>query len=122
MLELIKELEQRCPGCSFTVEDDPSVVRIVEYGRKFAVDLDGLGETAEEWLTREIDSHPLEDVLPLQPNDKYRVICKRCGIVVLGYGRYRDQMCNPDAHWFCPTCGGDADFDIVAYESYGERE
>jgi len=54
--QLIKELERRCPGCSFRVESDPPEIRIVEYGRGFTVDLTRLGETAEEWFRREIEA------------------------------------------------------------------
>lgn len=118
LAELIKKLEQRCPGCSFAVETDPPQVRIVEYGRKFIVDLDRLGETAEQWFKTEIERHPPDDALLLQPNGKYRVICENCGPVVLGYGRYVDQLRNPDIGWFCPDCGGDACFDTETYESY----
>jgi len=57
--DLIAELEQRCPGCTFTVESDPPKVRIVEYGRKFVVDLTKLNETAEKWFTTEIERHPI---------------------------------------------------------------
>lgn len=119
---LIAELERRCPGCRFTVETNPPKVRIVEYGRKFTVDLTKLGETGETWLETEIERHPVNDILPLQPDGKYRVICKGCGPVVLGYGRYRDQLARPDSGWFCPTCGGDAAFDDETYENYETKE
>ncbi len=115
---LIAELEQRCPGCKFTVEADPPKVRIVEYGRRFTVDLTKLGETAEDWFRTEIERHPASDALPLQPDGKYRVLCSRCGPVILGYGKYRDQLARPDAEWFCPTCGGFATFDDETYENY----
>lgn len=120
--KLIAELEQRCPGCKFTVEADPPKVRIVEYGRGFTVDLADLGETAEDWFRTEIERHPASDILPLQPDEKYKVTCLRCGPVILGYGRYRDQLARPDAGWFCPTCGGDAIFDDKTYENYPGKE
>jgi len=116
--DLIAELERRCPGCTFTVEAEPPKVRIVEYGRKFTVDLAKLGETAEEWFKTEIERHPASDILPLQPDEKYRVICSRCGPIILGYGKYRDQLARPDTGWFCPTCGGCAEFDSETYENY----
>ena len=127
--ELIKELEQRCPGCTFCVRPGvqakgrrprvgPAVI-ITEYGRRFVVDLDELEETAEQWFKAEIKRHPLDKAPPLEPAEKYRIICPRCGVVIIGYGSYRDQTSNPDAGWFCPTCGGDADFDTKNYESYG---
>ena len=119
---LIAELEQRCPGCKFTVETDPPKVRIAEYGRGFTVDLTRLGETAEEWFKREIEAHPASEALSLQPDGKYRVICENCGPVVLGYGKFRDQLARPDAGWFCPTCGGDAIFDSETYENYPKGE
>jgi len=115
--QLIKELEQRCPGCSFRVEDDPPKIHIMEYGRGFIVDLTDLGETAEEWFRREIEAHPANEA-SLEPDEKYKVICENCGPVVLGYGKYRDQLARPDAGWFCPVCGGDAIFDSETYETY----
>lgn len=115
---LITELEQRCPGCRFTVEAEPPKVCIVEYGRRFTADLNKLGETAEEWLRAEIERHPVSDILPLQPDEKYRVICSWCGPVVLGYGKYRDQLTKPNISWFCPICGGLAKFDSETYENY----
>lgn len=119
---LMVELQQRCPGCTFTVETAPPEVHIVEYGRKFTVDLTDLGETAEEWFKREIECHPADEVLSLQPDEKYKVICPWCGPVVLGYGRYRDQLARPDIGWYCPTCGGTAAFDSKTYENYPEPE
>ena len=117
---LIAELKQRCPGCTFTVEPNPPKVRIVEYGRKFTVDLTKLEETAEEWFKTEIERHPTSNILPLQPDEKYQVICPHHGQVILGYGRYRDQLARPDAGWFCPICGEIAEFDSETYENYGK--
>ena len=119
--QLIQELEQRCPGCSFCVSDDRARIHIIEYGRKFTVDLTRLGETAETWLKTEIERHPLADILPLEPDEKYQVICPNCGPQVLGYGRYRDQLGNPDAGWYCPICGENAIFDDETYETYTAR-
>ena len=120
---LIVELERRCLGCTFTVEHTPrALVRIVEYRRKFIVDLAKLDETAEEWFEQEILRHPADRILPLQPDEKYRVICEMCGPVILGYGRYRDQLGRPDASWFCPVCGGYAVFDDETYENYSKED
>jgi len=72
--ELIKELEQRCPGCTFCVwprrpRVGPAVI-ITEYGRRFVVDLDELEETAEQWFKAEIKRHPLDKAPPLEPAEK----------------------------------------------------
>ncbi|MCK4451730.1 MAG: hypothetical protein KAX26_14185, partial [Anaerolineae bacterium] len=104
--------------CKFTVEADPPKIHIVEYGRKFTVDLTKLDETAREWFKTEIERHPASDIPPLQPDEKYQVICENCGPVILGYGRYRDQLARPNITWFCPICGGYAKFDDEIYENY----
>jgi len=116
MDDLIKELERRCPGCSFTAE--PSMICILEYGRKFVVPLDEVGMTAKEWFQSEIDRRPLDEVPPPEPDEKYKVHCHLCGSVVIGYGNYRDQMRQANARWYCPQCGGFASFDDENYESY----
>ena len=119
--DLITELERRCPGCSFRVETDPPKIRIVEYSRRFTVDLVESGETAKRWLEIEIERHPTDKILPLQPDERYYVLCDCCGPTMLGYGAYRDQMGQPDIPWSCPVCGGPALFDTETYENYQER-
>ena len=121
----IKELERRCPGCTFEVVGGhfrpDEKIRIVEYGRPFTVDLLEMGISAEKWFQDEIDKRPLEEAPPLMPDEKYRVNCSRCGNVVIGYGNYMDQMWKADDFWYCPTCGGRASFDDEAYEGWKDE-
>lgn len=35
---------------------------------------------------------------------------KTCGRVPLTKEQYNKQMSNPDSFWYCPQCGGSADF------------
>lgn len=120
--DLVKELEKRCPGCTFKIVEvgyiDGPAIRIMEYGRPFIVDLDKMGWTAEEWFQHEIDQRPLDEIPGLMPDEKYRVNCPRCGNVVIGYGNYFDQMNKPDDLWYCPQCGGRANFDDETYENW----
>lgn len=111
--EMVEELERRCPGCSFNV-DLVNYVLIDEFGRSFAVDLEKLGQTAEEWFGSELDRHSF------RPPEMYRVICPRCGTVVIGYGNYLQQVHQADQLWHCPQCGGQAIFDDESYEIYME--
>lgn len=120
--EMITELEQRCPGCSFNVE--PGYVKIKEYGRGFTVDLGKLDWTAKEWFEFELTRRPVEETPPLRPvrpDEKYRILCPRCGPVVIGYGNYFDQMNKPNKLWYCPRCGGRAAFDDENYENYPDE-
>jgi len=125
MEKLIKDLEARCPGCTFEVVSGDikpdEYIRIMEYGRPFRVDLLELGITAEKWFQDEIDRRPLEEAPTLEPDDKYRVNCPVCGNVVIGYGNYRDQLAKPDDRWYCPQCGNVASFDDDAYEEYNAK-
>jgi len=118
--EQIEQLESRCPGCSFSVEerDHLPIIRINEYGRGFTVDLFQMQITAEQWFQDEIDKRPLEDAPPLMPDGKYRVNCPYHGNVIIGYGNYMDQMAKADDGWYCPQCGHRASFDDETYENW----
>lgn len=116
--ETITELERRCPGCSFKVDTESMRIHIIEYGRRFVVSLERCCMSAEEWFERELEKHPADEAPVLEPDEKYRVICPRCGIVVIGYGNYFDQLNRPDHLWYCPQCKGRATFDDEQYENY----
>ncbi len=122
--EMIAELERRCPGCFFEVK--PGYVHISEYGRGFTVNLEENDLTAREWFEYELEYElarkPADAGLVLKPAEKYRIICPMCGIVVIGYGNYFDQMNQTGQFWYCPQCGRRATFDDENYESYLHQE
>ena len=96
---------------------------IQEYGRAFVVDLpQGEIKTAEDWFKNELERHPAPadgTYHAPEPDEKYRVFCRGgCGPVVIGYGRYRDQLARANSPWVCPVCGSDATFDDEQYETY----
>jgi len=122
----IKELERRCPSVSFAldVRDGETVIAITEFDKDFVVreEWAGLeGVWPVNWFDFELSKRPAD--VPDQPsNEKYCVLCSRCGKVPLGYGNYCRQMMKPDQHWYCPRCGGTAEFDDETYESYMEEQ
>jgi len=125
MEQMIAELERLCPGCRFWVEADEllgNVIRIVEYGRAFVVCLDDEDYTAKEWFQYEINRRKDKPIPSLEPDEKYQIICRGCGPVIIGYGGYHDQMNRPNMGWFCPICGSAAMFDDETYEAYLEED